>query len=204
MKHTVTIEELFCKEHSIETDSPETALSIVKTLYDEGEIELDDSDFAEVTFGVDAPGPTEEFQLDEGYILNEVFVEENDARTILSSMKQILGYYGTVTVADYYDLTGKGGKYSENAYGWKDLTDAKIILSENGCKLSLPRALPLGVDSPTYEFPNEKVSLGDISCPVCGQTLIPLEPYDEDNVRDYWCDKCNIDIHITINEKEID
>lgn len=113
MKHVVTIEELFSKDHSIEVDSPEEALSIVKTLYDEGEIRLDDSDFKEVTFGVDAPGPTE-------------------------------------------------------------------------------------------EFPLEKVSLGDISCPVCGQTLIPLEPYDEDNLRDYWCDKCNIDIHITINEKEID
>lgn len=113
MKYKVTIEETFRKDKEVEAITPEGALAIVKDLYDDGEIRLDDTDFQEVVFGVDAPGPTE-------------------------------------------------------------------------------------------EFPLEQVSIGDIDCPVCGQTLIPLEPYDEDNVRDYWCDKCNIDIHITINEKETD
>ena len=113
MKYKVTIEDIYRKEKEVEASSPEDALSTVKSLYDEGEIRLSDTDFSEVNFGVGAPGPTE-------------------------------------------------------------------------------------------EFPLEEVSIGDISCPVCGQQLIPLEPYDDDNTRDYWCDKCNIDIHITINKKEND
>ena len=35
-------------------------------------------------------------------------------------------------------------------------------------------------------------------CPECGKELIRLEPF-EDDIYDFWCDKCNIDITITKN-----
>lgn len=38
-----------------------------------------------------------------------------------------------------------------------------------------------------------------ISCPVCGKQLIPLEPQDEKGIYDFWCDICDIDIHVEVN-----
>ena len=40
------------------------------------------------------------------------------------------------------------------------------------------------------------------NCPTCGKELIRLEPY-EDGIYNFWCDVCNIDIHIT-NNKEVE
>ena len=40
-----------------------------------------------------------------------------------------------------------------------------------------------------------------INCPKCGKELIRLEPYGE-NVYEFWCDDCNIDITIEDNEED--
>lgn len=39
-----------------------------------------------------------------------------------------------------------------------------------------------------------------IACPMCGQQLIPLETVDDvEGVHDFWCDVCDIDIHVEVN-----
>ena len=40
-----------------------------------------------------------------------------------------------------------------------------------------------------------------INCPKCRKELIRLEPYEE-NVYEFWCDDCNIDITIEDNEED--
>jgi predicted RNA-binding Zn-ribbon protein involved in translation (DUF1610 family) len=37
-----------------------------------------------------------------------------------------------------------------------------------------------------------------IDCPVCGETLIRLNAFEEDEeiINEYWCDECDIDITI--------
>ena len=38
------------------------------------------------------------------------------------------------------------------------------------------------------------------NCPVCDKELIRLEPFEE-NVYEFWCDNCDIDIIITKNDE---
>ena len=38
-----------------------------------------------------------------------------------------------------------------------------------------------------------------INCPVCNKELVRLEPFEE-NVYEFWCDDCDVDIVITRNE----
>lgn len=40
-----------------------------------------------------------------------------------------------------------------------------------------------------------------IKCPFCSKELIRLEPF-EDNVYEFWCDDCDLEIVITNNDKE--
>lgn len=35
-------------------------------------------------------------------------------------------------------------------------------------------------------------------CPACCKCLIRLEPFEE-GVSDFWCDTCDIDIHVEVN-----
>lgn len=49
-------------------------------------------------------------------------------------------------------------------------------------------------------FSGEKTK--QIICPNCGKTLIRLAPF-ENNIYEFWCDECNIDVTIVDNnEKE--
>lgn len=49
-----------------------------------------------------------------------------DAEEILVQMEEILEQYGQVTVADYYDLFGESTDFTNNKYGWTDLSDVRI------------------------------------------------------------------------------
>lgn len=39
-----------------------------------------------------------------------------------------------------------------------------------------------------------------VHCPKCGKQLIRLEPIYTDDICEYWCDDCDIDIEITFNQ----
>ena len=49
-----------------------------------------------------------------------------EAEEIVTQMEEILDQYGQVTVADYYDLFGESTDFTNNKYGWTDLSDVKI------------------------------------------------------------------------------
>ena len=51
--------------------------------------------------------------------------------------------YGTVRVADLYDLVGVTGQYTDNNYGWTNIRNAEIVRVRDGYKIKMPRALPL-------------------------------------------------------------
>ena len=51
--------------------------------------------------------------------------------------------YGTVSVADLYDLVGISGNYTDNKYGWTNIRNAEPIRVRDGYMLKLPKALPL-------------------------------------------------------------
>ena len=61
----------------------------------------------------------------------------------MSRMDEIVGTYGTVSVADLYDLVGITGAYTDNKYGWTDIRSASVVRVRDGYMIKLPRALPL-------------------------------------------------------------
>ena len=144
MKYKVTIEETYRKVKEVEANTPEGALAIVKDLYDDGEVILDDTDFKEVVFGVDAPGPTEEFPLETGLYIDDIILDTLlNAKKTLCQMENLIDYYSCVTVADVYDLIGVVPNYTDNKYGWTDVSDATIIQREEGWQIKLHQAFPI-------------------------------------------------------------
>lgn len=73
-----------------------------------------------------------------------IFSNRGEAELVLSQMDEIISKYGFVKVADYYDLVGTSGSYTDNNYGWYDLRPAQVVRLSNGeYTIKLPRALPI-------------------------------------------------------------
>lgn len=62
-----------------------------------------------------------------------------DAETLLSQMYSTLNQYRVVAVADLYEMARIETAPSDNAYGWLSLDGAKIVQSNKGYVLELPR-----------------------------------------------------------------
>lgn len=66
-----------------------------------------------------------------------------EAEDVISRMEEIIETYGFVRVADLYDLVGITGDYTDNNYGWTNISSAEPVRVRNGYMLRLPRAIPL-------------------------------------------------------------
>lgn len=79
------------------------------------------------------------------YSYDEVVLEtRGEADLVLNQMDDILDEYKVVSVADFYDLVGITGRYTDNNYGWKDLRSAQVVRARGGgYMIKLPRAIPL-------------------------------------------------------------
>ena len=51
--------------------------------------------------------------------------------------------YDFATVADLYDMLGETGEYTDNRWGWTDLSKADVIRVHQGYLLDLPRPEPI-------------------------------------------------------------
>lgn len=71
------------------------------------------------------------------------FDSRGDAELVLLRMEEILDEYGQVRIADYYDLVGISGEYTDNNYGWNDLKYADVERTRDGFIIKLPRVIPL-------------------------------------------------------------
>ena len=79
-----------------------------------------------------------------GYSFDDVILEtRGEAEEVLSSMDELIETYGSVSVADMYDLVGISCEYTDNKYGWKNIRTAEPVRVRDGYMLKLPRALPL-------------------------------------------------------------
>lgn len=80
-----------------------------------------------------------------GYTFKDVVLESrSDAEQLLDSMIDIVKRYGSISVADMYDLVGEPSKYTDNNYGWVDLSGAHAERDVFGSYiLKLPKVMPL-------------------------------------------------------------
>lgn len=78
------------------------------------------------------------------YNFDDIILDtRQEAENVLSSMDDIIETYGIVSVADFNDLVGISGYYTDNKYGWKNLRNAEVIRVRDGYMLKLPKALPI-------------------------------------------------------------
>lgn len=73
-----------------------------------------------------------------------IFNSRGEAEEVLERMDELIETYGNASVADFYDLVGVTGKYTDNKYGWKDIHTAKVVrVSGDGYMIKLPMVTPL-------------------------------------------------------------
>lgn len=71
------------------------------------------------------------------------FGSRPDAEEILFDMYGILEDYHRVTVGNLNEMLGISGPYTDENWGWTDLTGASVKMSRDGYFLDLPRPKPL-------------------------------------------------------------
>lgn len=89
-------------------------------------------------------GPTVPTAKASVYAINDVtFVDRGEAEEVLTRMVEIVQKYGTASVQDFYDLIQQKGNYTDNKYGWKDLSSACVIRGTDGYHIQFPRVIVL-------------------------------------------------------------
>lgn len=82
------------------------------------------------------------------YSFDSIVIDNRgEAEEVLDTMNEIISRYGSVTVADFYELVGVTGKYTDNKFGWTNLLNASIVRVRDdggyGYIIKLPKAYPL-------------------------------------------------------------
>lgn len=92
-----------------------------------------------------APGPTKVSRPRPRSSYQELIFETRaEAEDVLDSMIDLMQRYHQVTVADLFDAAGVSGNgYTDNSYGWTDLSSAAIVKDRRGYLLSLPNCVEL-------------------------------------------------------------
>lgn len=76
--------------------------------------------------------------------VREVIVEtRGDAQRVMDEMFAHLDQYQSITVADFYDLVGVTGKFTDNQWGWTNLNAAGVSRVREGFRIELPRPISL-------------------------------------------------------------
>ncbi len=75
---------------------------------------------------------------------DEILIDNRDeAEEVLSRMYDYWETYGTVSLAEYYDLVGVVGDFTDNKWGWDSLKGSRILRVRDGYIIDLPRMIPL-------------------------------------------------------------
>lgn len=79
-----------------------------------------------------------------GYSYDDIILSNRgEAEDVLSRMDELVATYGVASVADFYDLVGVTGNYTDNKYGWTNIQSARVERVRDGYVIKLPKALPL-------------------------------------------------------------
>lgn len=74
--------------------------------------------------------------------MDDIILEtRGEAEEVLSQLVDMIEDYGMVTVADFYDLVGITGNFTDNKYGWENLSRADIRRVRDGYLIDLPRPI---------------------------------------------------------------
>ena len=72
-----------------------------------------------------------------------VLASRGEAEDVLSHLIDLTIDYGEASVGDFYDLVGITTNFTDNSWGWKDLSKASVVRVRGGYIVNLPRPIPL-------------------------------------------------------------
>lgn len=67
----------------------------------------------------------------------------SEAEDVLASLDGAIEQYGSTSIADLYECVGITARYTDNRYGWTDLSNARPVHTRDGWMLKLPRVVDL-------------------------------------------------------------
>lgn len=66
-----------------------------------------------------------------------------DSQNVIYQLQALVDQYNQATIADLYDLVGIDGDFTDNNYGWKDLTRVSVISYGRKFIIRMPRFIAL-------------------------------------------------------------
>ena len=72
-----------------------------------------------------------------------IFESRADAEEVLIQLADLLGEYGLVSMAEFYELSGMPVTYADRNHGWTDLRNAYVERYRDGYLIKFPRSRPL-------------------------------------------------------------
>ena len=72
-----------------------------------------------------------------------VLDSRGEAEEVLSHLVDLTIDYGMASVADLYDLVGITSNFTDNKYGWNDLSTATVSRVRDGYLIDLPKTVPI-------------------------------------------------------------
>lgn len=63
-----------------------------------------------------------------------------DAEAVIMAMEELIDEYTVATIADFNELVGVTGQYTDNNYGWMDISSARVIGVRDGYVIRMPKA----------------------------------------------------------------
>lgn len=70
-----------------------------------------------------------------------VLESRGDAEAVIMAMDELIEAYGIVSIADFNELVGVSGQYTDNNYGWSDIRSAKVVPVRDGYIIKMPKAM---------------------------------------------------------------
>ena len=88
--------------------------------------------------------PSETTKVGDAVDFGDIFFDNRmDAEVVLDQINQLMEQYGRFTVSWLYELIGVRTPYTNNSYGWTDISQARVKTVRDGYILSLPNPKPL-------------------------------------------------------------
>lgn len=79
-----------------------------------------------------------------GYDYDDIVLDtRGEAENVLDRLSELVETYKMASVADLYELVGVTGSYTDNKYGWTNISTASIVRIRDGYVIKMPRAMPL-------------------------------------------------------------
>lgn len=71
------------------------------------------------------------------------FENRGDVESVVDNLGAIMATYGVVSVADLFELSNQTSVFTDNRFGWTDISAMKVVQSQGGYILKMPPPRPI-------------------------------------------------------------